>query len=128
VVHSEKDNLIPPDDPFRTYEQASGPKQWVCHPEGSHVCNNIIYKYRPLVADLMAQHLRRRPDPTPPGPPFAGAACRPRGASQAAIPVPASGRRLRVSYPALPGTDVLAARSRDVWSSVCSRSFSVRPA
>ena len=58
VVHSEKDNLIPPDDPYRTYEQASGPKQWVCYPEGNHVCNNIIYKYRPLVADFMAQHLR----------------------------------------------------------------------
>lgn len=54
VVHSEKDNLIPPSDPHRTWEQASGPKQWVCYPEGNHVCNNIIYKYRPLVADFMA--------------------------------------------------------------------------
>jgi hypothetical protein len=29
----------------------------VCYPEGNHVCNNIIYKYRPLVADFMAEHL-----------------------------------------------------------------------
>lgn len=57
VVHGEKDNLIAPSDPYRTYEQASGPKQWVCYPEGNHVCNNIIYKYRPLVADFMAEHL-----------------------------------------------------------------------
>lgn len=57
VVHGDKDNLIPPADPYRTYEQASGPKQWVCYPEGNHVCNNIIYKYRPLVADFMAEHL-----------------------------------------------------------------------
>lgn len=57
IVHSEKDNLIPPSDPYRTYEQASGPKQWVCYPEGNHVCNNIIYKYRPLVADFMVEHL-----------------------------------------------------------------------
>lgn len=57
VVHSEKDNLIPPSDPYRTYEQASGPKRWVCYPEGNHVCNNIVYKYRPLVADFMAEHL-----------------------------------------------------------------------
>lgn len=58
VVHGEKDNLIPPEDAYRTYEQASGPKRWVCYPEGNHVCNNITYKYRPLVADFMAEHLR----------------------------------------------------------------------
>ncbi len=57
VVHGDKAKLIPPSDPYRTYEQASGPKQWVCYPEGNHVCNNIIYKYRPLVADFMAEHL-----------------------------------------------------------------------
>jgi 2,6-dihydroxypseudooxynicotine hydrolase len=57
VVHGEKDNLIAPSDPYRTYEQASGPKRWVCYPEGNHVCNNIIYKYRPLVADFMAENL-----------------------------------------------------------------------
>ena len=58
VVHGERDNLIPPEDAYRTYEQASGLKRWVCYPEGNHVCNNIIYKYRPLVADFMAEHLR----------------------------------------------------------------------
>jgi len=57
IVHGEQDNLIPPSDPYRTYEQASGPKQWVCYPEGNHVCNNIVYKYRPLVADFMKEHL-----------------------------------------------------------------------
>ena len=57
VVHGEQDTLIPPDDAYRTYEQARGPKRWVCYPEGNHVCNNIIYKYRPLVADFMAEHL-----------------------------------------------------------------------
>jgi len=58
VVHGAQDNLIPPEDAYRTYERASGPKWWVCYPEGNHVCNNIIYKYRPLVADFMAEHLR----------------------------------------------------------------------
>jgi 2,6-dihydroxypseudooxynicotine hydrolase len=57
VVHGELDNLIPPAEAYRTYEAAQGPKQWVCYPEGNHVCNNIIYKYRPLVADFMAEHL-----------------------------------------------------------------------
>ncbi len=58
VVHGAQDNLIPPEDPYRTFELAQGPKWWVCYPDGNHVCNNIIYKYRPLVADFMAQHLR----------------------------------------------------------------------
>ena len=58
VVHGEQDTLIPPTDAYRTYEQANGPKWWICYPEGNHVCNNIIYKYRPLVADFMAAHLR----------------------------------------------------------------------
>lgn len=58
VVHGAQDNLIPPEDPHRTYERARGPKSWVLYPDGNHVCNNITYKYRPLVADFMAEHLR----------------------------------------------------------------------
>jgi dienelactone hydrolase len=58
VVHGAQDNLIPPDDAYRTYERAAGPKRWVLYPDGNHVCNNIVYKYRPLVADFMAEHLR----------------------------------------------------------------------
>lgn len=57
VVHGAQDNLIPPAEAYRTYEEARGPKWWVCYPEGNHVCNNIIYKYRPLVADFMVEHL-----------------------------------------------------------------------
>jgi dienelactone hydrolase len=57
VVHGERDNLIPPAEAYKTYEIASGPKQWVNYPVGNHVCNNIIYKYRPLVADFMKEHL-----------------------------------------------------------------------
>ena len=52
-----EDEAAPPEDAHRTYEQAGGAKRWVCYPEGNHVCNNIIYKYRPLVADFMAEHL-----------------------------------------------------------------------
>ncbi len=50
--------MIPPENAYQIYDQASGPKQWVCYPEGNHVCNNIVYKYRLLVADFMAEHLR----------------------------------------------------------------------
>ena len=31
----------------------------VMYPDGNHVCNNIPYKYRPLVADWMLETLRR---------------------------------------------------------------------
>src|SRR5207247_673038 len=30
----------------------------VMYPEGNHACNNIPYKYRPLVGDWMAEQLR----------------------------------------------------------------------
>lgn len=58
VVHGAQDNLIPPEDAYRTFEAARGPKRWVLYPEGNHVCNNIAYKYRPFVADFMAEQLR----------------------------------------------------------------------
>lgn len=58
VVHGAQDTLIPPEDAYRTYELARGPKRWVLYPEGNHVCNNLVYMYRPLVADFMAEHLR----------------------------------------------------------------------
>lgn len=58
VVHGAQDTLIPPEDAYRTYERAAGPKRWVLYPDGNHVCNNITYKYRPLVADFMAEQLR----------------------------------------------------------------------
>jgi hypothetical protein len=28
------------------------------YPDGNHVCNNIPYKYRPLVGDWLAERLR----------------------------------------------------------------------
>jgi 2,6-dihydroxypseudooxynicotine hydrolase len=28
------------------------------YPDGNHVCNNIAYKYRPLMADWLKEHLR----------------------------------------------------------------------
>ena len=32
---------------------------WVLHDDGTHVCNNIPYKYRPEVADWIGDHLTR---------------------------------------------------------------------
>jgi 2,6-dihydroxypseudooxynicotine hydrolase len=56
VVFGKQDRLIP----WREAERvaAEAPKaELVMYPEGNHVCNNIPYKYRPLVADWMSERL-----------------------------------------------------------------------
>lgn len=56
VVFGKLDRLIP----YRQAERvaAEAPHaELVMYPEGNHVCNNIPYKYRPLVADWMGEHL-----------------------------------------------------------------------
>jgi hypothetical protein len=37
--------------------EASGPKQWALLEGGNHVCNNMPFRYRPLVGDFLAKHL-----------------------------------------------------------------------
>jgi dipeptidyl aminopeptidase/acylaminoacyl peptidase len=52
-------------DPVIPWQQAEGVAteapnaELVMYPDGNHVCNNISYKYRPLVADWMQERLRR---------------------------------------------------------------------
>ena len=56
VVFGKLDRLIP----WQQAEQvaAEAPNaELVMYPEGNHVCNNIPYKYRPLVADWLAERL-----------------------------------------------------------------------
>ncbi len=57
VVHGARDNIAPVESARRIYESAPGPKRWVLYPEGNHVCNNIPHKYRPLVADWLAEQV-----------------------------------------------------------------------
>lgn len=57
VVHGKLDTLIPWEQAARLYEEASGPKRAAIYDEGNHVCSNIIYKWRPLVADWMVEQL-----------------------------------------------------------------------
>jgi 2,6-dihydroxypseudooxynicotine hydrolase len=52
------DKLVPPSEGERLAKTASGPTELVVYPEGAHVCFNVSYKYRPLTADWMADHLR----------------------------------------------------------------------
>lgn len=59
VVHGDRDTLAPTAAARRIYDAAPGPdKTWVLYPEGNHVCNNIPHRYRPLMADWLAERLR----------------------------------------------------------------------
>jgi dienelactone hydrolase len=57
VIHGAKDRLFPPAHAERIAREAPN-ATLVMFPDGNHVCNNISYKYRPLMADWMAERLR----------------------------------------------------------------------
>jgi pimeloyl-ACP methyl ester carboxylesterase len=56
VVTGKLDSVIPWEQTQRIADAVPG-AEWVLFPDGTHVCNNIPYKYRPLVADWMGAHL-----------------------------------------------------------------------
>jgi 2,6-dihydroxypseudooxynicotine hydrolase len=56
VVTGTLDRLIPWEQTKRIADEAQG-GEWVLYENGTHVCNNIPFKYRPLVADWMRARL-----------------------------------------------------------------------
>jgi 2,6-dihydroxypseudooxynicotine hydrolase len=56
VITGRHDRLIPWEDTKRIADEAPN-ATWVLFDDGNHVCNNIPYKYRPLVGDWMAARL-----------------------------------------------------------------------
>jgi len=56
VIHGAKDRLFPPAQAERIAREA-GNATLVIYPDGNHVCNNIAYKYRPLMADWLHEQL-----------------------------------------------------------------------
>jgi len=56
VITGRHDRLIPWQDTKRIADEAPG-GEWVLFDDGNHVCNNIPYKYRPLVGDWMRAQL-----------------------------------------------------------------------
>lgn len=56
VVHGARDSLFPLEQAERI-AQGLPQGRLVAYPDGNHVCNNIPYKYRPLVADWLADGL-----------------------------------------------------------------------
>ncbi|HET9719849.1 MAG TPA: alpha/beta fold hydrolase [Solirubrobacteraceae bacterium] len=57
VITGQRDRVIDWRDTKRIADAVPG-AEWVLYEEGTHVCNNIPYKYRPLVADWMRARLR----------------------------------------------------------------------
>jgi 2,6-dihydroxypseudooxynicotine hydrolase len=57
VVHSQGDTISPYENAVRIAREAGGPTELVLYPEGNHVCDNVAYKVRPMMADWMARQL-----------------------------------------------------------------------
>jgi 2,6-dihydroxypseudooxynicotine hydrolase len=57
VVHSGLDTVCPVEESERIKREAGGPTTLVVFPDGNHVCDNMPYKVRPLMADWMAREL-----------------------------------------------------------------------
>jgi 2,6-dihydroxypseudooxynicotine hydrolase len=57
VITGKLDRLIPWESSKRIADQAPN-STLVVYEEGNHVCNNVAYRYRPLVADWLAEQLR----------------------------------------------------------------------
>jgi pimeloyl-ACP methyl ester carboxylesterase len=56
VLTGRQDRVIPWQDTKRIADAVPG-AEWVLYDEGTHVCNNIPYRYRPLVGDWMRSRL-----------------------------------------------------------------------
>lgn len=59
VIHGGRDRLFPPAQAERIAREAKN-ATLVIYPEGNHVCNNIPYQVRPLMADWLAEALKTR--------------------------------------------------------------------
>ncbi|MGA9857901.1 MAG: alpha/beta fold hydrolase [Solirubrobacteraceae bacterium] len=56
VITGRQDRVIGWEETKRIADAVPG-AQWILYDDGTHVCNNIPYKYRPLVADWMRAQL-----------------------------------------------------------------------
>jgi 2,6-dihydroxypseudooxynicotine hydrolase len=56
-VYGGRDKASPPEQAYRVEKAVPGRVTTVVYEEGVHVCNNVQYKARPMIADWLAQHL-----------------------------------------------------------------------
>ena len=61
VVTGKLDRVIPWLETKRIADAVRG-AEWVLYEDGTHVCNNISFKYRPLVADWICNQLSNPPE------------------------------------------------------------------
>jgi 2,6-dihydroxypseudooxynicotine hydrolase len=57
VIGGELDRVCPPEDSRLMAREAGAMADLVVYPEGTHVCNNIPFRWRPLAADWLAEKL-----------------------------------------------------------------------
>jgi 2,6-dihydroxypseudooxynicotine hydrolase len=58
IIMGRRDRLVPPEDAEKMAAEAGEVAELWMFEDGNHVCNNIIYKYRPQQADWMGSRLR----------------------------------------------------------------------
>jgi pimeloyl-ACP methyl ester carboxylesterase len=56
VITGKLDRIVPWEQTKRIADEVPG-SDWVLYEDGTHVCNNIPFRYRPLVADWMRDRL-----------------------------------------------------------------------
>lgn len=57
IIQSRADPRIPPEEKERLAREVRCPHQLVLYEDGDHVCHNLSYQYRPLVADWLGETL-----------------------------------------------------------------------
>jgi dienelactone hydrolase len=57
ILHGGKDTIFLPAEARAIASYAGADAELVEFPDGNHVCNNIAYRYRPLIADWLAERL-----------------------------------------------------------------------
>jgi dienelactone hydrolase len=62
VVFGQRDRIVPWQQAQRVAAEARA-AELVLYPDGGHVCNNLPYRYRPLVGDWMSERLSGRGQP-----------------------------------------------------------------
>lgn len=62
IVFGKKDRLIPFEQAERLYKEIpNAEKQLFMFEEGNHICNNMPYAWRPMIADWIGDHLGAAP-------------------------------------------------------------------
>jgi dienelactone hydrolase len=61
ILHGGRDKIFPPSDARKCADICGAAAELHVFPTGNHVCNNIPWLYRPLVADWLAERIGARP-------------------------------------------------------------------